>query len=110
MLRDGDWYLISKVIAHNKLIYAMRISSTRIQVLCRFLFDLAQLLLQKPCCITLSLLYHIFRLTFKHNRSTFLLSSFRSKIDYPVGALDHFQVVLDNDHAVANINKGIDGL
>ena len=30
-----------------------------------------------------------------------VLSAFRAKIEYPIGALDHVEVVFDDDHCVA---------
>ncbi len=55
--------------------------------------------LQKLPGIRFLLLHYLLRRTLSNNPSP-LISSFRTKIDDPVGILDHIQVMLDYDHRV----------
>lgn len=54
-------------------------------------------------------LHQVFGQAFEHDAASFL-PPVGSKVDNPVGALDHLLVVLDDYQRVAVMHKGIEGL
>lgn len=71
---------------------------------------LNQFLPEVLCCMALSGLHHLLWCPFKNQIPSFFFSTIGTKIDDPVGAFDHLQIVLDNDHSVAKVDESIDSL